>query len=131
MEGDFCADSPAAAIEQLAAAFAQQAAMAEARPLVDTALQREATEPTYLGKGMALPHARVAGLARPGICVAHSAAGIPWHTERAHLVIFIAVPEEQPELYLHLMSQLVRWRLRLADDRPTPAWPQELREALA
>ncbi len=129
---ELCACDRQGAIEEMAAHFARRAALADARPLVDSALQREATEPTYLGKGMAMPHARVEGLVQPGICIAHSAAGIPWHEESAHLVAFIAVPEEQPELYLHLMARLIRWRLQLGDTpRPTPAWEQELREALA
>ncbi len=105
---------------------------ATAAELLASALEREASEPTYLGKGMALPHARVAGLGRAGICVAHAARGIAWHEERAQLVIFVAVPEEAPELYLKLLSKLVRWRLRLSDEAlaaapiPAGAWQQEL-----
>ncbi len=125
------------AIALLAATLAQKAGLADARALVHSALQREESEPTYLGKGMALPHARVAGLPCAGVCVAHAAAGIPWNAERAQLVIFLAVPEERPELYLQLMSRLVRWRLRLPADAlesptpPTTVWEDELRALLA
>ncbi len=125
------------ALCQMAGRLADHAGLPSARLLVDSAMQREDCEPTYLGKGMALPHARVEGLPCAGICVAHSVAGIPWHESQARLIIFLAVPEEAPELYLHIMSRLVRWRLRLADevlDAPTlPAedWEEELRAALA
>ncbi len=125
------------AIHQLAATFARIAGLPDAQALVNSALLREESEPTYLGKGMALPHARVEGLQHAGVCIARSVAGIPWHTERARLIMFIAVPEEAPELYLHLMSRLVRWRLRLEDASfaaptlPTQAWEQELHAALA
>ncbi len=125
------------AIELLAAALAPRAGLADPRPLVDSAMQREDFEPTYIGRGMALPHARVAGLSCAGVCIAHASAGIPWHAEHARLVVFIAVPEEAPELYLHLMSRVVRWRLRLNDavlDAPTlpaAAWEEELKAALA
>ncbi len=120
------------AIHTLAGILAQKAGLASSLPLVESAMQREATEPTFLGRGMALPHARVAGLAAAGVCIAHAPAGVPWNGERAQLVIFIAVPDEQPELYLQLMSRLVRWRLRLEDAAlaqpllPAAAWEVEL-----
>ncbi len=125
------------AISHMAGSFARQAGLPDATPLIDSAMQREYCEPTYLGKGMALPHARVAGLAGAGVCIAHSAAGIPWHGERAHLIVFLAVPEEAPELYLKLMSRIVRWRLRLPDSAltsptlPAEAWERRLRAELA
>ncbi len=124
------------AISRLATQFACEAGLTDATPLMESAMQREDCEPTYIGKGMALPHARVAGLEKAGVCVAHSAAGIPWHAERAQLIIFIAVPEEAPELYLQLMSRLVRWRLRLPEEAlaaptlPAATWREELLAAL-
>ncbi len=124
------------AIAQLSTTLAQAAGLPDATPLIESAMQREGCEPTYLGKGMALPHARVAGLRAAGVCIAHSPAGIPWHDERAQLLIFLAVPEEKPELYLQLMSRLVRWRLRLADEQlaqpllPAAEWEEELHTLL-
>ncbi len=134
---ELCAANQQEALSQMAAILARKAGLPNARALLDSALQREESEPTYLGKGMALPHARVAGLPCAGVCVAHAAAGIPWQTERAQLLIFLAVPEETPELYLHLMSRLVRWRLRLADSDlarpllPAAEWKQTLYTLLA
>ncbi len=124
------------AIIQLASALAQKSGMGTAEAFIESAWQREQSEPTYLGRGMSLPHARVAGLASAGVCVSHSSAGIPWPTEPAQLIIFLAVPEEQPELYLQLMSRLVRWRLQLSEAEltqpllPAPQWERELRAAL-
>ncbi len=116
--------------EEMAAPLATPAAA-----LVASAMEREQSEATFLGKGMALPHARVAGLAQAGICVARSVAGINWHEQKAHLIAFLAVPEEAPNLYLQLMSRLVRWRLTLAEaalsSGPVPAdWEQELHALL-
>ncbi len=124
-------DTIALLAEELAARLPCAAAV-----LRDSALEREASEPTYLGKGMALPHARVAGLERSGICVAHAAAGITWHGEKAQLIVFLAVPEEAPELYLQLLSRLLRWRLGLPEDAldapgiPTDTWRQQLQGIL-
>ncbi len=120
------------AIVHMAGCLAQAAGLPDAQPLIDSAMEREYSEPTFLGRGMALPHARVAGLAQAGICIAHDPAGIPWHENRAQLIVFLAVPEESPELYLHLMGKLVRWRLRLPDEQlhtptlPAAAWKEEL-----
>ncbi len=120
----------AEAIAQMAATLASKVGIASAQPLIDSAMQRESSEPTFLGKGMALPHARVAGLASAGVCIAHSVAGVAWQSEKAQLIIFLVVPEEQPELYLQLMSKLVRWRLRLSDTQLTqPTLPAQQWEA--
>ncbi len=126
-----------AAISEMAAIVTAQAGLPSAQPLIDSALLREDCEPTYLGKEMALPHARVEGLPCAAVCVAHSVAGIPWHEGTAHLIIFLAVPEEAPELYLHVLSRVIRWRLRLEDTAlrcpllPAAAWEQELHRLLA
>ncbi len=124
------------AIAHMAACLAQAAGLPHPQPLIDAAMEREYCEPTFLGKGMALPHARVAGLAQAGVCIAHAPAGIPWHDNRAQLIVFLAVPQEAPELYLQLMSKLVRWRLRLPDEHlvaptlPAAEWEEELRSLL-
>ncbi len=121
-------------LELMANELAQLAGLPSAAPLVQSALEREDCEPTYIGRDMALPHARVAGLKQAGVYIAHSVAGVPWHEELAHLVVFIAVPEEAPELYLRLLSRLVRWRLRLPDadlavpSLPVDEWERQLRE---
>ena len=73
------------------------------------ALEREEEISTYLGRGIALPHARVEALQQPLLCVGRSPAGIPWPEEPARLIFFLCVPEHQPELYLHFVSRLLRW----------------------
>lgn len=75
------------------------------------ALLREESEPTYVGRGMAVPHARVSGLPVAAMYVARSRRGIPWGDGVARLVVFTAAAEEKPELYLQLLSAAMRWRL--------------------
>ncbi len=133
---ELAAQSWQEAIAELAANTAEKAGLPAVQPLIDSALQREDCEPTHLGRGLALPHARVEGLPCAAVYVAHSVAGIAWHKEPAHLIAFLAVPEEAPELYLHLLSRLIRWRLRLMDGAlaqgklPAEAWERSLREEL-
>lgn len=77
--------------------------------------ERELVETTYIGMGMAVPHARVEGLRRAGVYMAFSREGIPWPHEEAHLVALLVVPWETPELHLQLLSRLVRWRRSLTE----------------
>lgn len=76
------------------------------------ALLREESEPTYVGRGMAVPHARVSGLPMAAMYVARSRKGILWGGGEARLVVFTAAAEEKPEQYLQLLSAAMRWRLR-------------------
>lgn len=76
--------------------------------VIDSALKREAEESTYIGRGLAVPHARLAGLASPHVCLATS-PGVDWNGAQATLIALLAVPEEQPEWHLRLLSVLARY----------------------
>lgn len=78
--------------------------------LAESALVRESAESTYLGRGLAVPHARVEGLPVAVVYVAHG--GVPWPDEPAECVALLCVPAEQPELHLQLLSKVVRWRMK-------------------
>ena len=83
-----------------------------ASAMKDSAMEREALEPTYVGRGLAVPHARVAGLPAAAVYVARCESSICWPDEAADTVILLAVPAEQPELYLQLLSKIIRWRMK-------------------
>ncbi len=80
------------------------------RTLVNTALDREAQDSTYLGYGLAIPHARVFEIPQPAVYLARSTAGVDWQGSPVRLVFLIVVPEECPEWHLQLLSRIVRWR---------------------
>ncbi|MBQ5664670.1 MAG: PTS sugar transporter subunit IIA [Akkermansia sp.] len=80
------------------------------RTLVNTALDREAQESTYLGYGLAIPHARVFEIPQPAVYLARSTAGVDWQGSPVRLVFLVVVPEECPEWHLQLLSRIVRWR---------------------
>lgn len=79
--------------------------------LAESAINREQVESTYLGHGLAVPHARVEGLSAAMVYVARG-AGIPWPDEPADCVALLCVPAEHPELHLQLLSKVVRWRMK-------------------
>ena len=102
------------------------------RTLVNTALDREAQESTYLGYGLAIPHARVFGLTQPAVYLARSTAGVDWDGSAARLVFLVVVPEECPEWHLQLLSRIVRWRQKsgLTEDEMVSMPAEELTRVL-
>ena len=80
------------------------------RSLIQTALDREAQDSTYLGYGLAIPHARVFDIPQPAVYLARSTPGVDWQGSMARLVFLVVVPEECPEWHLQLLSRIVRWR---------------------
>ena len=106
------------------------------RTLVNTALDREAQDSTYLGYGLAIPHARVFEIPQPAVYVARSTPGVDWQGSTARLVFLLVVPEECPEWHLQLLSRIVRWRQKsgLTEDEmvqmPAAALTEELRKLL-
>ena len=70
-------------------------------------LAREAKGSTTLPGGVALPHARSAGVLEPSVAVASLAS--PVDTPDGHdfdLVFLLAVPEDQPGEYLQLLRKV-------------------------
>lgn len=101
------------AIRWMASEYAALTHMPDwAAPIAASALEREQSEPTYISRAMAVPHARVARLPEAGLYLARSEEGIPWPEERASVVILLVVPLEEPELYLRMLGRLVRWRMK-------------------
>ena len=118
-------------VSLLAGELAAQAGY-DAAPIAESARLRELSDSTYVGRGMAVPHARVTGLARAAVYVARSRAGVCWGDGVAHLVVFTAAPEEQPTLYLQMLAAATRWRMRFpgGEDALLAASPAELLSGL-
>jgi tellurite resistance protein TerC len=95
--------------------------------IVPAVLDRERAMSTYLGNGLAVPHARLEGLERPAIVFARSTPGIPvkGREDKAHLLFILLTPAGQPRIQVRLLarvaaivgSEYVGERLRQADSR--------------
>jgi mannitol/fructose-specific phosphotransferase system IIA component (Ntr-type) len=73
------------------------------------AWEREQVAATGIGHGVALPHARVAGLAQPMVVVGMSDAGIDFDApdgRLAHLVFLLLTPAEDPTAQLDLSASI-------------------------
>lgn len=101
-------------IRTMAAALAADKADAVAA----AALAREAEENTYIGRGLAVPHARLASLAQARVCLAACPEGVDWGGQRATLIAMLLVPEERPELHLRLLGTLARQLAALKGSSP-------------
>ena len=78
--------------------------------------EREHTNSTYAGDGVAFPHARTKLTEKIVVGVGRSEAGISWtgKGEIAHLIFLIAVPERLVSDYLVVVGAIAR----ITRDRP-------------
>jgi mannitol/fructose-specific phosphotransferase system IIA component (Ntr-type) len=76
--------------------------------ILDEVLHRERRGPTVIGNGIALPHARIAGLEKPYIALGIYPAGVlsTESTEPVKLVFLLLIPESQPARYLQILRAL-------------------------
>ena len=127
------------ALAELCEAAAEQEGMPDGDALAAAVRAREETAGTAIGAGLAVPHARLTGLARPLVTFGRSVAGIEWNSPDglpAHLVFLILTPADDQGLQVQILGALarafsqepLRQRLLAAPD-PQEVWAV-LREAL-
>jgi len=127
------------AIHELSEAAAEQGGLPKTAALNAAVRAREEIAGTALGEGMAVPHARFDGLAKPAVVVGRSLAGIEWDAPDGlpvHLIFLILTPADDQGLQVQLLGALARGlgpeaaRRRLLGARTeAEAWAV-LREAL-
>jgi tellurite resistance protein TerC len=71
--------------------------------------QREQAIPTYVGRGLALPHARLEGISQPILVFARSDEGIPIGNtnERAEMFFLLLTPSGMIRIQPRLLSEIV------------------------
>lgn len=78
---------------------------------VQAVLARENSAPTGLGRGLAVPHARLPGLPAPLIALGVSEAGIAFEAndgQPARIIVLLLTPGEAEDEHLGLMAQIAR-----------------------
>ncbi len=98
-------------IETLAARVAGYHPGVDAARLVAALREREGQMTTALVDGVAIPHARMPGLARTVAAFARSAAGIPWDSldgVPTRLIFLLAGPADLPGSYLKTLAGVAR-----------------------
>lgn len=84
--------------------------------LVRAVLEREADESTAIGRGLAIPHARIKDISHSCMMIAKSSHDVQWGDRKVRLIVLTVVPEECPDIYLQIMSSLIRWRMQLKNE---------------
>jgi PTS system fructose-specific IIC component len=72
-------------------------------------LAREAEFSTAVGDGIAIPHAKVAAVKKPGLAAMTVPAGVDWNApdgEKADLMFMIAAPEGEANTHLEMLANL-------------------------
>ena len=71
--------------------------------------RREALFPTMIAPGLALPHARIPGLAEPLTAIACIPAGCDFGSkDKAKVMILLLTPVEDPNLHIQMLSALAQ-----------------------
>jgi mannitol/fructose-specific phosphotransferase system IIA component (Ntr-type) len=93
-------------VRALAAQLSGTGRLPDADAFVADVLAREAQGSTGLPGGVALPHARSAGVSVPTVAIASLPAAIPEGGHDVDLVFLLAVPGDQSDRYLALLRQV-------------------------
>jgi len=107
---DLSAGTNEAAIAELAKLGASLTGF-PAEEIQGRAWEREELVPTGLPGGVAIPHARLPGLAKPAIVFGLSAQGVDFNAPDglpSHLVFLILTPEDDPRPQLEIVSGIAR-----------------------
>jgi CBS domain containing-hemolysin-like protein/mannitol/fructose-specific phosphotransferase system IIA component len=103
---DVEADSPAAAVRVALKRVPPAALPLPAAHILQAVSERERLVGTYLGHGIGMPHARLAGLIKPFVMVLRSTKGVPFEgtTEKGRLLFLLLTPTGQPRVHQRLQG---------------------------
>ena len=77
--------------------------------VIASVLERERLASTYLGRGLAMPHARLVGINRPTVIIARSEHGVPLDGgERVRLMFILLTPAGQPRVHQRLQARIAQ-----------------------
>jgi len=99
------------AIKELTHLLFERKKMKEMAPALDQVVAREVTESTGIGKGIAVPHARVSGIKMLACAVGRVPGGIDFMAvdhKPVHLVFLIFYPPTQQTTYINFLASVVR-----------------------
>lgn len=79
-----------------------------AQRILAAILERESRFSTYLGRGLAIPHARLEGLERPTLLFARSVEGIPLpgREDRVRLLFILLTPAQAAHTQVRLLGRI-------------------------
>jgi nitrogen PTS system EIIA component len=108
-----------AVLEEMVDLVASSDAVTDRKSLLAAVRERERVLSTGIGLGIAIPHAKIPGVARFVVAVGRHAKGIEFDAidgKPVHIVVLIAGPQDAQDRYLRLLARL-SGRLRQEDVR--------------
>lgn len=77
--------------------------------LIKAVLKRDATMPTYLGEGLAVPRGRIKGIDKPMLAFARCAEGIVLEgtPQRAELLFLLITPHGMARMQPHMLADII------------------------
>ena len=82
--------------------------------VIESVKARERSLSTYLGEGLAVPHARLDNLKTPLLYFAHSPNGVVFDPkkpeEKAHLMFLLLTPSASPRIQIRLLARIANLR---------------------
>lgn len=98
-------------LRALVGLFLRVAPELDPNKIVDALEQRESLQSTGIGRGIAIPHARLDELEAPIIALGLSPGGIDFDAldgEPTHLFVTILVPSDEQGLHLKILARISR-----------------------
>jgi fructose-specific phosphotransferase system IIA component len=108
---DLTAADPRGAVEEMAGLLERNGRVTDRRAYVDAVMAREEeTGGTGMESGIAIPHAKHAGVTEASVAVARSSRGVDFGAgdAPADLIFLIAAPEGADDLHVTVLSKLAR-----------------------
>lgn len=99
-------------LRELARRLEREGYVRRAGKLLELLLERELLGSTALGRGVAVPHCKVAGLSRPVLAVAACPDGVAFGAEDgspARLVFLLVSPTASPADHLRSLAAISAW----------------------
>jgi mannitol/fructose-specific phosphotransferase system IIA component (Ntr-type) len=106
-------------LEEMVELVCTSDAVTDRAALLSAVRERERVLSTGIGLGIAIPHAKIAGVSRFVVAVGRHAEGIEFDAidgRSVHLVVLIAGPQDAQDRYLRLLARL-SGRLKLDEVR--------------
>jgi PTS system nitrogen regulatory IIA component len=109
---DVDAGSPERALRSLAERLEREGAIPDASDLVARLLERERQGSTAIGKGVAIPHCKLARLDRVVVAIGVATTGVAIETpdrEPVRLFFLVVSPESSPAAHLQSLAAISKW----------------------
>jgi diadenylate cyclase len=99
------------AIRELAAAVRLDDPLMDVASVAAAVQEREQLVSSWIGPGIAIPHARLPGLAELQVVVGRSRAGVAWDSSDGnpvHVLFLILSGDDDPDQHVHLLAEIAR-----------------------